>query len=81
VYTEEARKLRIEGEVELEMIFMASGEARVLRVIRGLGHGLDEAAAAAAREIRFRPARRGTGLKDVSAVVRITFQLASGELK
>ena len=40
-YTEEARKLRIEGEVLLEVVFESSGKLRVLRVVRGLGHGLD----------------------------------------
>src|SRR5207244_6621997 len=36
-YTDEARKLRIEGEVLLRVLFMSSGEARVLEVIRGIG--------------------------------------------
>ena len=35
VYTEEARKLHIEGEVLLEVVFEASGKLRVQRVIRG----------------------------------------------
>src|SRR5438876_12433537 len=54
VYTEEARKLRVEGEVLLEVIFEASGQVRVLRVVRGLGHGLDEAAVRAAEQVRFK---------------------------
>ena len=75
-YTEEARRLRIEGEVLLEVLFEASGEARVLRTIRGLGHGLDENAIAAARAIQFRPAKRGDAAVDSTAVVHIVFQLA-----
>ncbi|MGH9648056.1 MAG: TonB family protein [Bryobacteraceae bacterium] len=75
-YTDEARRLRIEGEVLLEVLFGASGDARVLRIIRGLGHGLDENAVAAAREIRFRPAKRGDRPADSMAVVHIVFQLA-----
>jgi len=75
-YTDEARRLRIEGEVLLEVLFAASGEARVLRTLRGLGHGLDESAIAAAHEIRFRPARRGDAPVDSSAVVHIVFQVA-----
>ena len=70
VYADEARGLHIEGEVLLEVLFEASGEARVLRVVRGLGHGLDESAVAAAREIRFRSA------VDATAIVHIVFQLA-----
>jgi protein TonB len=69
-YTEEARRLRIEGEVFVEMMFGTSGEARDLRVVKGLGHGLDENAIAAAREIRFRSA------VDTTAIVHIVFQLA-----
>ena len=75
-YTDEARRLRIEGEVLLEVLFEASGEARVLRTIRGLGHGLDENAIAAAREIHFRPAQRDDAAVDSTAVVHIVFQLA-----
>jgi TonB family protein len=75
-YTDDARRLQIEGEVLLELLFGASGEVRVLRTLRGLGHGLDENAVAAAREIRFRPARRAGAAVDSSAIVHIVFQLA-----
>ena len=75
-YTEEARRLRIEGEVLLEVLFQASGEARVLHTIRGLGHGLDDNAITAARAIQFRPAKRGDAAVDSTAVVHIVFQLA-----
>jgi TonB family protein len=75
-YTDEARRLQIEGAVLLEVLFGASGQARVLRTIRGLGHGLDENAVSAAREIRFRPAQRDGAAVDSAAVVRIVFQLA-----
>jgi len=76
VYTEEARKLRVEGEVLLEVIFEASGQVRVLRVVRGLGHGLDEAAVHAAEKIRFKPALRDGQPADSTAVLHIIFQLA-----
>lgn len=75
-YTEEARKLKIEGEVLVEVLFKASGEVRVLRVAKGLGHGLDEAAAQAAANIRFKPAERSGMAVDSAAVAHITFQLA-----
>lgn len=75
-YTEEARQLKIEGEVLLELLFDASGKAHVLRVIRGLGHGLDESAVRSAENIRFRPALRGGAPVDSTAVARIVFQLA-----
>ena len=75
-YSDEARRLQIEGEVVLEMLFPASGKARVLRVTRGLGHGLDESAVNAAAAIRFRPAMERGLAVDTVATVRIEFQLA-----
>ncbi len=76
-YTDEARQKNIEGEVLLEMQFSASGAARVLRLVRGLGYGLDENALAAARSIRFRPATRDGAPVDSAAIVHIVFQLAN----
>src|SRR5215472_1426634 len=75
-YTEEARTKRIEGEVLLEVVFEASGRLRVVRVVRGLGHGLDENAVRAAEQIRFKPALRDGQPSDSTAVVHIIFQLA-----
>jgi len=75
-YTDEARALGIQGDVILDVEFSAAGEVRVLRVVRGLGHGLDEAAARAAARIRFTPARRAGRPVDVRTVVHIVFRLA-----
>jgi TonB family protein len=74
-YTEAARALKIEGVVRLEVDFLASGEVRVVRVVDGLGHGLDEAAARAARQIRFRPARAGGVAVDLRTTLQITFRI------
>lgn len=76
VYTDEARSLKLEGEVLLEMTFYANGTLHVNRVVRGLGHGLDEAAAAAANKIRFKPALRLGQPVDSTAVVHVVFQMA-----
>jgi TonB family protein len=76
-YTDEARSARIEGTVTLELEFTAAGEVRVLRVVRGLGHGLDEAAERAALRIRFKPAQSTDGRAvDSRATVQITFRLS-----
>jgi TonB family protein len=77
VYTDEARKLQLEGEVLLEVMFGANGDLHVNRVVRGLGHGLDEAAVSAANKIKFKPAQRNGSSVDSTAVVHVTFQLAS----
>ena len=76
IYTAEARQLKIEGEVLLDVTFGADGALRVQRVDRGLGHGLDEAAIRAAQQIRFHPARRDGQPFDTVAVLHIVFELA-----
>jgi TonB family protein len=77
VYTDEARKLNLEGEVLLEVMFGADGKLHVNRVVRGLGHGLDEAAVSAANKIRFKPAQRNGSAVTSTAIVHVVFQLAS----
>jgi TonB family protein len=77
VYTDEARKLNLEGEVLLEVMFGANGELHVNRVVRGLGHGLDEAAVNAANKIKFKPAQRNGSAVSSTAIVHVMFQLAS----
>jgi TonB family protein len=76
VYTVEARTQRIEGEVLLEAVFEATGKIRVLKVVRGLGHGLDDAAVHAAEQIRFKPALKDGQPSDSTVVLHIIFQLA-----
>lgn len=77
VYTAEAREIHLEGEVLVRVTFGASGDLRVEQVVRGLGHGLDEAALRAAQRIRFKPARRNGQPYDSTALVHIVFELAN----
>jgi len=76
VYTSEARNLQLEGEVLLEVEFAANGQLHVKRVVRGLGHGLDEAAVNATNKMRFKPALRNGQPMDSTAIVHVVFQLA-----
>jgi len=76
VYSDEARKLGIEGEVLVQVVFPASGPVQIVRVVKGLGHGLDEAAVRAAEQIRFKPALQEGKPVDFPATVHIVFQLA-----
>jgi TonB family protein len=76
VYTQEARSLRIEGEVLLEVVLEASGNLHVVRVVHGLGHGLDDNAVKAAEQIHFKPAMRDGQPTDSTVVLHIIFQLA-----
>jgi len=75
-YTDEARSARIEGTVTLDVEFTAKGDVRVVGVVRGLGHGLDEAAERAALRIRFKPAQSDGRPVDFRATVSITFRLS-----
>src|SRR5215472_9222515 len=76
-YSIEARTIKLEGDVVLEVVFLASGQVQVIRVVSGLGHGLDDAALQAAKLIRFRPALRNGQPVDFHAHVRIEFRLAN----
>ena len=75
-YTDEARGLKLQGEVLLDVSFGANGMLHVNRVVRGLGHGLDENAIAAANKMRFKPALRAGQPVDSTAVVHVVFQMA-----
>lgn len=75
-YTADARSAGVEGEVLLEVVFSASGRLQVVRVVRGLGHGLDESAVRAAEQIRYKPATRGGAPVDSTATLHIVFQMA-----
>ena len=75
-YPDEARAKKIQGDVVLQVVFLASGEVKVLRVVQGLGYGLDEAAEAAARQIQFHPALQDGQPVDVTANVRMKCELA-----
>ena len=75
-YTDEARRLHLEGDVVLRVVFGADGRVRTQGILRGLGHGLDEAALQAAEQIKFVPARRAGAAIDTPALVHIAFQIA-----
>jgi TonB family protein len=76
VYTDQGRTNKIEGDVLVQVVFTASGDVKVLRVVRGLGYGLDDSAIAAARQIRFKPAQQDGQAVDFPAIAHITFELA-----
>lgn len=55
-YSEIAEKMRYSARVELEMVLRSDGTVGRVTITRWAGHGLDEAATAAIRKLRFRPA-------------------------
>jgi TonB family protein len=76
VYTPEAKHLKIQGDVVLEVRFSANGTVHVLRVVRGLGHGLDQQAIRVAEQTHFKPATKDGKPVDMTTYYRIDFQLA-----
>jgi protein TonB len=71
-YSEEARRRGIEGDVVMEIVVEANGRVGHVRVLQGLGYGLDERAIAAVRQWTFQPAtRRGTA---VSVLVEVAME-------
>ena len=76
-YTDEGRKQKINGEVRLEVLFRSDGQIHVVRVVQGLGYGLDEEAVKAAQQIKFKPALHEGQPVDSMAQVHIIFELIS----
>lgn len=57
-YTDDARASQVEGVVRVEITIDPTGQVVDAKLLRGLGHGLDEAALAAARQMTFEPGTR-----------------------
>ncbi len=57
-YTDAARQNNVQGSVTLKIVFLASGQVGPVTAISRLPYGLTENAIAAAKQIRFEPAKR-----------------------
>jgi len=58
-YTDEARHGKVQGAVELAVLVGVDGRAQDVRVVKGIGFGLDERAMETVRGWKFTPARDG----------------------
>ena len=74
-YTEDARRNQITGTVVLRVVFASSGEVVQIHALRTLPFGLTERAIAAARQIRFEPAKRDGRAVSVSMQLEYNFNL------
>jgi TonB family protein len=74
-YTEEARRAKKQGTCILWLIVDSSGHPRDIRVIRGLGFGLDAKALDAVKQWRFQPALKDGRPVDVQISVEVEFHL------
>jgi len=75
VYSEEARKVKHQGVVVLWAIVRKDGSLEVLKLVRGLGLGLDESAITALKQWRFRPGMKDGVPVDVALNVEVSFTL------
>jgi len=75
LYTDTARQGQIQGTVRLRVTFLASGQIGSIAAISGLGGGLTEQAIAAARQLRFEPAKVNGIAKNVTKQVEYNFTL------
>lgn len=74
-YTEDARRRGISGDVVLEIVVRSDGSVGDVRILQGLGSGLDGRAVQAVRQWRFAPARRRGTPVDVIVEVAVEFIL------
>jgi protein TonB len=74
-FSEEARKAKYGGTVLISIRIGINGLPEDLRVVQGLGLGLDEKALEAVSKWRFRPASRGGKPVPAPALVEVHFHL------
>jgi len=74
-YTEEARNAKTQGTCILWMIVDDQGHPRDIRVVRGLGFGLDTKAIEAVKQWRFQPALKDGRPVNVQISVEVGFRL------
>lgn len=73
-YTPQADLADISATVEARAVFKSDGQVGDIEIIRWAGFGLDESAASAIRQLRFKPATRDGRPISVRATVRYNFR-------
>ena len=74
-FSEEARKAKLAGNVLVNMWVDAQGRPSHVRVLRGVGMGLDEKAVEAVKQYRFKPAMENGIPVTVEMNVEVGFQI------
>jgi protein TonB len=74
-FSEEARKAKFMGVVTVNLVVDTKGLPENVRVIRGVGMGLDEKALEAVRQYRFKPAMENGKPVPVQVNVEVNFQI------
>jgi TonB family protein len=74
-YTEEARVAKYQGTAVLAVEIDTNGVAKNIRIVKGLGFGLDENAVTAVRQWQFQPATKDGAAVTVQASIEVNFRL------
>jgi len=74
-YTEDARRRGLSGEVVLEIVVRSDGSVGDVKLLQGLGSGLDQRAIDAVRQWRFAPAQKQGAPVDVLVEVAVEFKV------
>lgn len=74
-YSEEGRRRGVTGDVVLEIVVRRDGSVGDVKLLKGLGWGLDERAVQAVRQWRFSPATRSGTPIDVVVEAAVEFKL------
>jgi len=74
-YSEEARKAKYSGTVLLQLVVDVDGKAKNIKVVKGVGLGLDEKAVEAVTKWKFTPGKKNGSPVPVYATVEVNFRL------
>jgi TonB family protein len=74
-YTRRAEKDKVEGTVVTEVVVDASGNVADVKLVKGVGEGLDESAIETLRTWRFFPATKNGEPVPVRVIVEVTFRV------
>lgn len=77
LYSEEARKAGIQGVVILYIEVGANGQVQNPKVVKSLGHGLDDQAIEAVKQWKFQPGEKDGAPVAVAATIDVNFRLFS----
>jgi TonB family protein len=78
-YPEEARRQRLQGQVEIECMVMENGKIKDVKVVKSAGFILDEAAIDALRRVKFKPGYQNGAPVAVKYTIPVNFHLKEGD--
>jgi len=74
-YSEQARKKKINGTVVISLTVTVDGTTRDIKVVKGVGYGLDEKAVAAVSRWKFSPALKDGQPIEKEITAEVAFHL------